>query len=708
MRATINKIMDGYGSFFALSHPASRILIFICAMLQPFAGVCGIAGALSVIVWRNLLQFKTDSERIEIINGLLLGMLMGSIYGIGVQSLMLSFCGALLVVLVSAVFSDTLGRNLRLPLLGLPYALVAYMILPLAASLQIPHANTLLPTWVIPLDGLTPLGAMYFNGTAPGGLLVFLAFLLSSRYLALLAVAASAVATIFLFCVGVPEYSLISLIAKMNSVLAACVIGGLFAVPGKRSLLVSLGASILASALTLALNHLFSYVGLPVLALPFVLVTYLCMLVFNAQRGASWAYFWLTVPSLPEVSMEQIQMAQIRGVDYRGIALKAPFKGRWQVYQGFGGDHTHRGNWHYALDFFQTEDGLSFEKEGDDCNDFYCFGKVVLSPAYGTVVDCRGDLPDNTPGEVDTVNNWGNYVLIRLDCGVYVILCHLQQNSIKVAIGARIKPGDNLACVGNSGRSPQPHLHMHVQETAYLGSKTIPFHLTGILSQSTGRDLYQMKAVPAENEVVSAPSVNHALRRCLRLAVGNRFTYKVEYADGSVGIRKLEVVLDLNGQFWLESDRGARVAFSCSDELLVLFNRQGGRDTFMDAFVLAFGSTPLIEGVPCWNDLVPGRVLPRNWAARMGHAILYPFSPCARSFFKRSWDSFQKVWTQSSEHRLGSWSCITTAHICEAQGLIDFELQCGEQVLVKAHLLRLGAKEDNGIPEWNASLPQVS
>src|SRR5438132_586453 len=100
MRSTMNKIMDGYGSFFALSHPASRILICIAALLQPFSGVCGVIGALSIVFWRAALQFKSDSERIEIINGLLLGMLIGSIHGITPVSLLLTVCGALLVVMV--------------------------------------------------------------------------------------------------------------------------------------------------------------------------------------------------------------------------------------------------------------------------------------------------------------------------------------------------------------------------------------------------------------------------------------------------------------------------------------------------------------------------------------------------------------------------------------------------------------------------------
>ncbi|MBX9686974.1 MAG: urea transporter [Candidatus Obscuribacterales bacterium] len=705
---SIKKILDAYGSFFALSHPASRVLIFTCAVLQPCSGACGVLGALCVLLWRRLLRFQGETERIEVINGLLLGMLMGSLYVLGPATLIMTVAGALAVVLASALFSDTLGKKLNLPLLGLPYSLIAFMLLPLADSLQIQHAGPAIVLLPLRLDPLLPLGAMYFNGTGLGGLLVFIAFLLSSRYLAMLALLASIASSAFLELAGIPSLSILSIVARMNSVLAACVIGGLFAVPGKKSLLVSVSASVMAAALSLSLNRLLSVLGLPVLALPFVLVTYVCMLVFTAQRGSFWTHFWLSVPALPEVSLEQLEIAQARGTDYRRIGLKLPLRGVWQIYQGFDGTHTHKGNWQYALDFFKTQEGLSFANSGTELENYFAFGKQVLSPAYATVVDFRNDLKDNRPGDVDTVNNWGNYVLLRLDCGYYVILAHLQESSIRTFLGARVSPGDVLALVGNSGRSPQPHLHMHVQETAFLGSRTLPFHLAGVILHSEMENTYSLKACPEETSILSAPSTNLALKRSLRLAVGNRFLFKTDYANGTLGVRKLEVLLDLNGQFWLESDRGARVAFSMTDELLAFYDRRGPEDIFLDAFVLSFGTTPLVEGALSWSDSVPRRLLPRSNAERLLHAILYPFKPCAESLFKRSWDSMLKVWSQKAEHKIGYWSCSTSAVICEAQGLLDFELIVGESSLVKAHLLSMGAKEDNGIPAWSTSLPRVS
>ncbi len=709
----INQVLDGYGSFFGLSHPASRLLIFLCAILNPFSGVCGVLGAISVVAWRSLLQFRSDTERIEIINGILLGSLMGSMFAFTPASVALTFSGALLVVLFSAVFSDTVGKMFRLPLLGLPYSVVAFLILPAAAALHIQHVVVPVPQWLlIPCDAVLPLGAMYFNGTGAGGLLVVLAFLLSSRYLALLALLSSVASSLFLHALGLPTDSILSLVARMNSVLAACIIGGLFAVPGRKSMAVSVGAAVFAAGLTLALNQLLSVLSLPVLALPFVIVTYISMLVFNSQRGPAWTYFWLSTPALPESSLEFIQVAQARGVDYRSIALKAPFKGTWQVYQGFAGKHTHKGVWQYALDFFQTEGEKSFAGDGALLNDYHCFGKPVLSPAYGTIVEVQNGIADNVPGEVDTINNWGNYILVRLDCGAYVILAHLKQGSVRVNVGSRVMPGEMIASVGNSGRSPQPHLHMHVQETQYIGSKTIPFHINGIIRHLGDRNEYSMKASPEENEVLSVPALNEALKHSLRFCVGNRYEFELEEADGIERKAHLEVSLDLNGQFWLNSSSGARVAFSQSDELLAFYNRLGPDDTFLDSFILAVSSTPLVEGAISWQDMVPRRLLNRSFLTRLQQNLLHPISPCATTTFNRRWDSTLKLWLQTAEHRVGASKFTSTAQICEAQGLMEFSLSSDEKMLMRAKLITLGLREDLGIPEWSSkqlsALPQAT
>lgn len=708
----IKKLLEGYGSFFALNHPLSKFLILICALLQPSSGLLGLLGGLGVLLCHKLLQFQSENERIEIVNGILFGMLIGSLYAPGALSATLTIAGALLVTIAGAFLSDTL-RHARLPLLGLPYAIVSFIILPVAASLSVPLAplaqiySLSLPPFLISL--LNPLGAIYFNGTAWGGLLVLTGFAISSRYLALIALAASFLSYLYLSVLGVSVHSTLFLIAQMNGVLTACVIGSLYAVPGKRSVIVSLMAALLTCTVALCLARLLWIFSLPALALPFVLVTYASLVVFTAQRGRQWASFWLPAPSLPETSLERILVAKARGIDSGSIALRAPFSGSWQVYQGFEGMHTHKGQWRYAFDFFQVRQDCSFVNAGASLQDFHCFGKPVVSPAFGTVVSCRSDLPDNRPGEVDTTNNWGNFILIRLDCGVYVMLAHLQRGSVRVQVNHRVHPGMMLAATGNSGRSPQPHLHMHIQETPIPGSRTVPFHLTGIVTER-GTDMhYSLSAVPCEKDNISVPANNIALKRALRLTVGTRFDFTVVAGNAAPLSRSAEVKLDIYGQFRLETDSGASVGFTLNDDFLAVYNRTGPKDELLDGWMLSLGMTPLAEGSVQWTDLVPRRVLPLAGMNRLFANVIYPFSPCAQSTFNRVWDNEQKVWLQTAVHKLGPWKIESQVRLCEANGLLGFTVNEGGRTLISVTLTGVGMLEDNGIPATTRELPaQIS
>jgi urea transporter len=359
-------LLDGYGSFFALDKCFSKVLLFAVSFLIPATGFMGMLGGLFVIGLRKLFSLSDDYEKIDTVNGILLGMLIGSMYAISFKTIVLLNLGALLVIVAGSVLADTLLRVFRLPLLGLPYVVAAYLILPIAYYLLSPASNQSLlihiESMALPFAKyLAPFGAIYYSGTAIGGILTLVAFAVSSRYLA--AIGLCQIAFCLLILNGLKLFqspdSILSLVAQMNAVLTACVIGGLYTVPSRRSFIVALVSGAVAFLLTISLNQIIWTFHLPVLALPFVITTYAVLLAFSPQHGGPWSVFWLSCPSLAEYSIERIKIAQKRGVDTRSVGLKPPFSGAWQIYQGFDGRHTHKGALRYALDFFQFENGLS-------------------------------------------------------------------------------------------------------------------------------------------------------------------------------------------------------------------------------------------------------------------------------------------------------------------------------------------------------------
>ncbi len=90
------------------------------------------------------------------------------------------------------------------------------------------------------------------------------------------------------------------------------------------------------------------------------------------------------------------------------------------------------------------------------------FGAPVYSPCEGQVLFTENSRPDVTPPQVDRQSPAGNFVYLECsDAGI--LLAHLMQFSVVVAPGDRLRQGQFVGKVGNSGYSTEPHLHIHAQ-----------------------------------------------------------------------------------------------------------------------------------------------------------------------------------------------------------------------------------------------------
>ncbi|MGQ0696688.1 MAG: M23 family metallopeptidase [Panacagrimonas sp.] len=98
-----------------------------------------------------------------------------------------------------------------------------------------------------------------------------------------------------------------------------------------------------------------------------------------------------------------------------------------------------------------------------DPSAYRIYGAEVFAPCAGEIVSATDGLPDMQVPKTDRDNMAGNHVILR--CGnVDVLLGHFRPGSLKVALGASVEVGDDLAAVGNSGNSDEPHLHIHAQQ----------------------------------------------------------------------------------------------------------------------------------------------------------------------------------------------------------------------------------------------------
>ena len=79
-------------------------------------------------------------------------------------------------------------------------------------------------------------------------------------------------------------------------------------------------------------------------------------------------------------------------------------------------------------------------------------GKPVYAVADGYVVTTQS-----------LTYSYGNYIIIAHDNGLYTLYAHGQQGSIAVSPGQRVKQGQQIMRVGNTGNSFGSHLHFEVR-----------------------------------------------------------------------------------------------------------------------------------------------------------------------------------------------------------------------------------------------------
>jgi murein DD-endopeptidase MepM/ murein hydrolase activator NlpD len=117
-----------------------------------------------------------------------------------------------------------------------------------------------------------------------------------------------------------------------------------------------------------------------------------------------------------------------------------------------------------------------------DVRGYTCYDADVIAVADGTVVSVLDNLEDQPPGKLPDVSTitlttvTGNHVILDLGGGVYAFYAHMRKKSIVVHVGERVKRGQLLGKLGNSGNTSAPHLHFHLMDgISVLGSNGIPY-----------------------------------------------------------------------------------------------------------------------------------------------------------------------------------------------------------------------------------------
>ena len=127
----------------------------------------------------------------------------------------------------------------------------------------------------------------------------------------------------------------------------------------------------------------------------------------------------------------------------------------------------------FAIDYVKmNESGRRFTGDSLKNESYFAEGVDALAVADGIVVSVKDSIPENVPGPasravpitLETVG--GNFVIIDIGQGRYAFYAHLKPGSLRVRPGDRVRKGQVIGLVGNSGNSTEPHLHVHAERNA--------------------------------------------------------------------------------------------------------------------------------------------------------------------------------------------------------------------------------------------------
>jgi murein DD-endopeptidase MepM/ murein hydrolase activator NlpD len=192
----------------------------------------------------------------------------------------------------------------------------------------------------------------------------------------------------------------------------------------------------------------------------------------QTQAGSSEAM----LPITTEASRAAFALP-FEGMWHDGAAPSLHAHHRWVVPQEFAHDFTRIG-----------ANGLPYSGDGTRFTDYYAYGQPVLAAAEGEVVTVFDEEQEDATllqraGEplgpyvqriVERQNQQlargargivGNHIVIRHG-DEYSLYAHLKPGSVRVKAGDNVTRGRQIASVGSSGSSTEPHLHFHVCDAA--------------------------------------------------------------------------------------------------------------------------------------------------------------------------------------------------------------------------------------------------
>lgn len=609
--------LNSYGMLLFSRNRVFSFLILLVSFFTPFTGACGLAALLIALIAAHGLGFSREQVRQGLVtySVVLFGMGFGTNFEPGLAFWLLLAVGALLTLFLSVALNAILNKR-GLPALSLAFIISTDLLIIASKSFEgigLTHRHIYWYNEVYALGGnslvnliqqienwpmagyiagfFRSMSAILFQVNIATGILLSAGLLIYSRIGFSLMILGYAVALFFNQAMGGFNHDDMTYYNMgTNFMLVALALGGFYCIPTLRSYLWILVTVPLAHLLVVGLGSLTFSMGAPVFSLPFCIVVILFLFVLQLRKTQHGLILTPVQYYSPEQNLYRYLNGKSRLQSQYYVHLFLPFMGEWMVSQGHDGTMTHKGDWSKAWDFVILDHEMkTYANPGNLPEHFYCFNKPVLAPADGIVQEIADHVDDNEIGGNNTGQNWGNSIVIRHTDGLYTKLSHLRKNSFRVSKGDFVKRGDWIAACGNSGRSPEPHLHFQVQSTPYVGSRTLRYPLAYFKSRKDSSAELKQFSAPAEGCFVSNLTPDFQLQQAFRFQPGCCMTVK----NGDSTEEWESLTSYYNETYLYCRQQNAYAYFVYNGSLFYFTNYFGPKNTLLYQFYLAAYTVPL-------------------------------------------------------------------------------------------------------------------
>ena len=627
--AWIKSFLNTYGMVCFSNNKVFGALIMLATFSDPVIGTCGLLAAMTAVITEAVLLGSTPHQKdgSYTFNSLLAGLALGALLPPFPFTLILVIVVSSITVVLSTFFIRTSHRT-GLPYLSIPFILVIWLLLFSLTQFHYPpymfrqEQQHLYTTALHPLAQLLvpfkhflkSISSIYFQNDEIAGLIIVIGLFIHSRIAFLLSVVAFLFIHVFLITLPHLHHHFMHNI-EMNTLLLFLALSGHYLLTSRRSLAVAILAIPLLVLINLGVGATLSNFLLPAYSLSFSITALLVIAVIQQRGPHTWPRLTAVQYNSPELNLYNANTMATRFKKWKPHALKVPFFGEWYVSQGYDGKLTHKKAFRHALDFVVTDEfGRTFRNDGKHVTDFYCFDLPILAVAAGEVVTIKKDVPDNPIGGSDLLNNWGNTVIIKHPDGLYSKYSHLQALSIHVTEGQLVKSGEIIGTCGNSGRSPEPHLHFQIQESDLIDGTTLPYPFQAVVINTNGTLIFKKYHTPKEGERIKRPIPNGTLKRIFNFHEGQEWLWEIEQ-NGKVQTEQWVCRKDGLGQLYLHSQEADATFYVLLEEQFVMCSSYAGdKNCLLFDFYKAMHTIPLCaEKELLCEDLVSPAVYTSWW-----------------------------------------------------------------------------------------------